>query len=651
MAEENVNLNVNLGGSADEMRQIAEALNDSARSAAEYAKAVKEAADKQQKSAKFASDVKREIESRSTPQRPEDLAQLRAFKQLRAEYDRELQKKAYERIKPPKSQQEQVADAVQKKIQQDLFSSQVKSEYERRVPKVVKSEEERVTEAALERKKRMEYEKKVEEEFRRITPQKTREQEINEAAQRQLDASRKQKEIDRAVRKNQTWGERLGGGEGVGGMVRGIATGGLGSALMGAGAIGVALVALNEGAKKTTEAVNTMNNGLLNAGQKAEMVKEQLIPFYGTVKRLDEAVSGVTETMARHGREMEENARRNTLWSQQLSEGRGFYGNNIQPSRAVVTAYAAGVPEMRGANFDRSTAVGERDYREFGIMTAATDQRRDAEMKRRVAQAAVQNQATLTATTDKRNEAAQRKFLERRVDLHVAKVNYEREQSNKNKTAYSAALRDADTAQQQAAIRTAEAKAEIARQAELAKQAVQAEVEYQKANLAVMKAELDIMKQKEDRMASYAKNLGSMGIGDYERSKAMLGVVQEVGVENLPPGLVNEAAKIAPEFIEKQREKLGEKRAAEVGKQFGGIDDSVIQDFRQNSLKEIREKINKVELNVRLELQMQPAETAKALLAEVEPLLVKLNSAFKLEIKNLEDRIELDKLIKTRTDG
>ena len=129
-----------------------------------------------------------------------------------------------------------------------------------------------------------------------------------------------------------------------------------------------------------------------------------------------------------------------------------------------------------------------------------------------------------------------------------------------------------------------------------------------------------MLKQREERMAGMASKLGSMNQADFEMSKAMLQQVKENGVENLPAEMVDMAATVAPEFIAKQREALGEKRAREVAGENKGIDDSTLAEFEKGTLGEVRAQVDKVKADVRVMIDLDVQQLAQEIVNTINPL-------------------------------
>lgn len=414
-------------------------------------------------------------------------------------------------------------------------------------------------------------------------------------------------------------------------------------------AIAATMGALEGAAKKATEALNIMNSGVHTSAQKNEMLKEQFIPLYSAFKKLDEAIDGTTETLARNARRIEVQSKIIQETSSARSEYRSFEFGKYQGAEAMMRA-ASGRPGINAPRFDRSTATGQRASDEYGMVSGAQDNARKADLEARAAGFNVSTQKGIKQEADKRRDAALADFNEKMAHLRALRAEEERT-GDRNKKGISNAATEAKIAKEKLDAANDQAKAETERHAETTAKWVEAEGAARRANLEVAKAELEVLKQKEQRMAAFAQKLGAMNEGDFEMAKAALEAVKESGIENVPQELADMAAQAAPEFIAKQREALGEKRAQDLGENFGGIDDSLIQDFRQNSLKEIREKVDKVAVDVRVQFDLDAEQTAELMVKQIAPILGEFGKALDIKISKLRDILEVDRTLKHAADG
>jgi serine/threonine-protein kinase len=92
-----------------------------------------------------------------------------------------------------------------------------------------------------------------------------------------------------------------------------------------------------------------------------------------------------------------------------------------------------------------------------------------------------------------------------------------------------------------------------------------------------------------------------------------------------PPSTVNpkvpkELDYIVLKALAKQREKLGEQRAKEVAGENRGIDDSILAEFEKSTLGEVRAKVDQVKADVRVMIDLDAQELAKAVVDTLNPL-------------------------------
>lgn len=504
------------------------------------------------------------------------------------------------------------------------------------------------------------FEKDVDKEIAGRNPKeeqrkKSRQEEIRDEARNKLNAQRKQKDVQKEMDRQSGAGMAKGlkGGAGALGSLAGGGVSGAAGALGALGpwgmAAGAALMALEAGVKKTTEAINIMNSGVHTAAQKNMMLAEAIVPGLKELKELGEAIDGTTEALARHKREIADGTKMIQAQSAARGEVRQFESSKMDFNRAIVAA-AGSRAKIGETKFDRSTAIGQRKYDDFQQVQEKKDTERQAQLQARASDRNMDKQNKEWKDTQTARNKAVIDF-----DNAMAKVRGLKQRENetgfRDKKGMSEALKDAKLAEENMKARNAEYNAQRDRYAESAVKWAEAESAAKKAGLEVQKAELQVMQQKEQRMAQFAQKLGGMNQGDFEMSKAALEAVKEGGIEDIPAEMADMAAKLAPDYIAKQREALGEKRAKELGVQFGNIDDPTIRDFKDGSLKTIRDKVDKQQMEVRVAIDLDAEKTAGVILEKLGPILGELKRAVDVRVDRLKDQIELDRTLQHVNDG
>lgn len=405
---------------------------------------------------------------------------------------------------------------------------------------------------------------------------------------------------------------------------RDLAGGGGMTGLVGkAGAVGAGIQAgvqaVDAAMVKSANAINILNSGIHTTAQKRDAILSEIVPLYGSFKKLREAVDGTTERIAASARRLE----------LALAVGQAeFHG--YQAMRAVGAEYQGAAATTRafgivGATpgtptFDRSTALGARRTEEQGAVQSALDARHMAEINRVATQQALTTQSVYTGVRRASMRGAAKSYYEQSGATRGL-LRAEDAGGPRNKAGIREALDKQEELGQAAGHEIAKVEQELTRLSEMQKKAIEAESAARKANIDVMRGELAIQEQREQRMAGYAQKLGAMNQADFEYAKQIAQVVNEGDLKDLPQEFADVAAQVAPEMVAKKRERLGAERAGEVAQQFPGIDDSVISDFRKSTLEEVRAQVDKVRADIKVEINLDAKAMAEDLENRLEPIL------------------------------
>jgi hypothetical protein len=470
----------------------------------------------------------------------------------------------------------------------------------------------------------MDHQARVKEEMEHLRPTppkhvKSFDEEVNSAVANERKRAALQKAVDKKMGRggmmgNVAQGLQAGGG-GMGGMIQGL--GKLGAV----GAVAAAaLMAFHAGLKKATEIVNIENDGTKTRAQKDRGITEAVVPFAESIRKFREALDGTTEAIAANKRKLDREV---------VSIGAGTVYDtkkfNFQADANLAGARLNALAEPGAATgtmdtFNRGTAIGARKAAEQDMTLPAYDDRRRAGTEAR-AQRINADQLAGAA----RSAAADTKKLKDDAIAKADRAKELRENENKpgakvNKKEIDTAFTDARIANERYLKAQEQEEAKILRAKEAGVAAANAESAARKAGITAAKAELEVLKQREERMAGMATKLGSMNQADFEMSKAMLQNVKENGIENMPAEMVDMAATVAPEFIAKQREALGEKRAKEVAGENKGIDDSTLAEFEKSTLGEVRAQVDKVKADVRIMIDLDVQQLAQEVVNTINPL-------------------------------
>lgn len=158
----------------------------------------------------------------------------------------------------------------------------------------------------------------------------------------------------------------------------------------------------------------------------------------------------------------------------------------------------------------------------------------------------------------------------------------------------------------------------------------------------VQKAELEVLKQREQRMAGIQQSLGSMSRGQFGASARAVEQVRRRGIANVSAQTAGLASQIAPEFINRQREQLGGERAAQLRGRMGAEAFGQVygNDFSPgNTLADTRRNIDRVQAEVRVAVQVDERALASEIIKTLEPVFQRLIDNVNAQIRSMENDI------------
>lgn len=407
-----------------------------------------------------------------------------------------------------------------------------------------------------------------------------------------------------------------------------------GGAVAGAAAVYGALV---EAAGKAANGINLLRNSSLTAAQQIQGLAEEFIPGAAVLRRFADAVDGTSERVRKAG----VNYERDVVGIQADAQERARkseLGAELSGVRATANAVRdnrLGVMER----FDRNTALGARAAAEQEVRQPAKDAQVEARRQQQSTKEALRDQDVRVRDANVRAIMAKNKR-----DLAATQfqgwqdrenITGRRDKAGGIEAANKLALADRDLG-----LAEVQRQTELNRQRELGVKYAEAESAVRKGNIEASKAELEVLKQKEDRMAGTAQRLGSMGRGEFElRKEALRQVKAAGGLENVPPELAALAGEIAPEYIAKQREQLGGLRGKEVAKEFRGLDDSTVKDFENATLKEVRAQVDGVKADVRIQIDLDAQQVADDIFKRTRDVFGELIKAIEAQVKTIKNGV------------
>ncbi len=399
------------------------------------------------------------------------------------------------------------------------------------------------------------------------------------------------------------------GGQAAGGNPLGAAGAMLGKLGVYGMAAAAALEAIPAAAKKATEAMNVVQNKMLTAGQKQDALAGQY--GFGWLINLRDATTGVTESL----RAMRGAAEIMSLKLRQVGE--------VESARASLQAHQHG-SEYRGAalrrasvaigkqgaalaGIDRGTYQGERQYQfaqiQFGAQVVL--ERAQAE-----AQAAGKSHEEAKRYTAGRKGA----LLDSRVKLgdwmnlraKLRTGDRLRGPANAgNKESLARADIGAENATVEVLSRERLLREAISREQQLGVSAAEKKRQVEQANVGILKAQIDILRQKEMTMGTAAQTLGTMNPA--QRMQALMGVKMAMKMGDigfLPPHLRGMAQQVAPGMMAKLAERSGLR-----SKEFGQLQDIGAVD--RGDLDAIRKERHNLETKVEVKVTIDEGALAE----------------------------------------
>lgn len=395
-----------------------------------------------------------------------------------------------------------------------------------------------------------------------------------------------------------------------------------------AAAAAAAYVIAAKASEQAAKTINTLSNASLTNAQKMEKLAEQFIPLYSSFKSLYDAIKGTTEAL-RLNQERLENA----------AVGQKTRSEEFKAKQSVASEVAGYEARGRAADrfqlgptqtFDRGTVSGaqktEDEARRAAARDAATNARRDAA----VARSSFDEGRNRVAEDDRRIAAA----TKRRDDLaaRLRKLNEDERGGTRRKAEKDEVLKQMGVASSEIGDAEKQKQTDLNTLKERGAQWAEKESQARKANINVMQEELNILRAKEQRMAAAQTALGGLNKGEYEMAKQIAKQVKEGGIENATPEMVEWASKVAPKMIEKMKEKFGAGRAQELANL--GIDDYKDDYAGGDTLDQVRAKVDKVQADVKLTINMDTKAMALDLVNLLRPILKDWMKSVEVEMEN-----------------
>jgi hypothetical protein len=425
---------------------------------------------------------------------------------------------------------------------------------------------------------------------------------------------------------------RVGGAGGEGGGLGGM-LGGMGRLAGPAAAYAAVTMALGRSAR----AIETVNDGFLSVAQKNEALAKQ-IPGGESLIAFVNAVSGVTNALQKLevalGRS--QLSLTNDLERQLLRErGRSEVGAASLRAQARGSLGFPGLPDI-----DRSTFQGDIRYQEESARLGHRFAVNRAEEERRAAERTYLQSGAAIETLRQRQVRLRRGLFQARTAQEQAFV-------NSNVFGITAATSRVE--QTQAANRVSDAQKELANnqirlEAEINRHKAyglslsEKESALRKAQNAALREELNILRNREQRLSGAAVGIGSMNAMQRAMGLNAARLIKQGGIGAVPPELQAMAASFAPDFVRKEREKFGQQTAEfKAAQREGLIQEGNLADIR----KEIAKVQTQVEINVVLDEVALAEKIANVLARSFQDLLRNIEAKFAARQSQFESGIRL----------
>lgn len=419
----------------------------------------------------------------------------------------------------------------------------------------------------------------------------------------------------------------------AGGALQAGGLGGVGGALglVGGGAMVAAatamVMAFEKGIQRVAGALEAQAGLHLSQSRRSMATAEALDPT-GTISNLRRAADAAVYLPGKNIRDFE-HAQRMAMIRTRGQTNRQAGGLFFDRRQAEIGAMATGAVGYAGLQrFDRSSMQGEVAYGEYQKRLPAQD---EAVRAQRAVLAAQQGHGEQLAKVEamQAGVAAARQELARR-DTNIANLAAREDrgsgvrsritgkelpsggllQQGHAKGQMDIALKEREKASLDLENKLSQLEDEKNRKKQTGLQLAEAEHQKRQASINSARAELEILQQREQRMSQQAQRLGVMNKGSRMQGLAASRFIKQFGIGAATPDIIAAAQAFAPDYVRKQAEGFGERNPeAQAGRREGFL-------FDQGNLNEIRQQIDKVQANIRVDIGLDEEKLATKL-AEV----------------------------------
>jgi hypothetical protein len=419
-----------------------------------------------------------------------------------------------------------------------------------------------------------------------------------------------------------------------------------GLASMASPVAGAAVLAFDAGIKKAASAFEIFGNSSMTNAQKMDKFGESVIPLYGAFKALRDAIDGTADRIHQAN---QRNARSNLQQrlEMEVSDRIGEIDRESVPIYARA-AMPLSLPEHEGAQFDRSRASGRREAGEYEQRYEARTGVARAEHEAGVANMAYVMQGGRVAEHRAAVAAAEqraRQTQSRRLAL----------ESEENRTGvrnqagrHEAGLADA-SAQRDLTHARLQLERELTRERQLQEQSIRADAQAGQARINLLRTELEILRQREQRLSGGQTRIGSMNEGRFQEARSIADFINQRGsIEGLSDEAISLAMPLLGNRIRRMQEERGGIRAATLGPGFEE------EDFFVGSgpnLAQTRAAIPQLQMDIRNRIEINENELARRIAESLGPAMSRLIEAVRSRIGSQMDEMRADQANANNTPG
>lgn len=406
------------------------------------------------------------------------------------------------------------------------------------------------------------------------------------------------------------------------------------------GAIAGVVQSAEAGLNKLARAAEIAATANTTSAQRTRMIVDELVPFGSALNKLVDAISGTADAIFRRNQQFAINMGKIDLVARHDQQER-----RLSTEQAEAEVRRTHLDRNRPAAYrdhDRTTVGGQHAYQEQGITLPAQDAARAA----RVTAESARSMYNAEGAREARLRERLKELESNRAGLNRNLAD-QRQRENvfggvRNEAGINAAAAAVQENERQIAAQTAAINEQILRTKEAGVKAAEAESRLRRSMIDVQKAELEVLKQREQRMAGIQQSLGSMSRGQFGASARAVEQVRRRGIANVSAQTAGLASQIAPEFVARQREALGGERAAQLrgrmgAEAFGQVYGS---DFGPGStLADTRRNIDRVQAEVRVAVQVDERALASEIIKNLEPTFQRFIDNVNAQIRSMENDI------------